>query len=359
MHNNVHSMNNQNPMQTDGFSFVEFAAPNNTEKLKASFMAMGFEEVAKHKQKDILLFRQGQINFLINKEKEGFTAEFAKKHGPSACSMGFQVKNAAFAFDRAQKLGAKVVRNNSLKGILDLPAMYGIGDSLLFFVDQYGQQGDFFADNFTFYSGVDRNPTGLGLELIDHLTHNVYQGNMDTWATFYEKFFNFHEIRYFHITGEQTGLLSRALAAPCGKIRIPINEATEDKSQIAEYLRDYNGEGIQHIALLTNRIVDAVEAIKKKQIDFMTIPDTYYDVIRERFPDLAVDIAPLQKNRILLDGEVDGDKHDILFQIFTETLIGPIFFELIQREGHEGFGEGNFGALFESMERDQKRRGVL
>lgn len=350
--------NEHNPMQTDGFEFVEFASPSDDGSLEKTFESMGFSLVAKHRSKNVFLYRQGEINFILNKQPNSFAADFAMAHGPCACAIGIRVKDAEFALNRAESLGAKFHKSSINNDEISIPAIYGVGDSLIYFVDLY-QTKTIYDNDFEFIPGVDHNPKGNGLEIIDHLTNNVYQGHMDKWSEFYEKFFNFHEIRYFHITGQKTGLLSKAMTSPCGKIRIPINEPTEDSSQIAEYLREYKGEGIQHIALSTKDIVHSVDSISKKGISFLDITPTYYQVIRERFPTISIEYDTLAKYKILLDGEVDGDRKEILYQIFTETVIGPIFFELIQREGHQGFGEGNFSALFESMERDQEKRGVL
>ena len=347
-----------NPMQTDGFEFLEFASPRDDNSLEKTFKSLGFSCVAKHRSKEVFLYRQGNINFILNKQPDSFSENFAKAHGPSACAMAIRVKDSELAFNRAISLGAHPYKSVVAKEELAIPAIYGVGDSLIFFVDRYDSKTIYDYD-FEFFLGVDKNPKGFGLEIIDHLTNNVHQGQMDKWAKFYEKIFNFREIRYFHITGQKTGLLSRAMTSPCGKIRIPINEPTEDSSQIAEYLREYKGEGIQHIALTTKDITKSVDSIQAAGINFLDISNTYYEVVRERFPTLELDYEALSKYKILIDGEVDGNRREILFQIFTETVIGPIFFEIIQREGHEGFGEGNFSALFETMERDQEKRGVL
>lgn len=357
-HNEMTEGVHYNPMQTDGFEFVEFACPNGGAGLEKTFKAMGFSLVAKHRSKNVFLYRQGEINFILNLQPNSFASEFAKQHGPSVCAMAFRVKDSGFALDRAVTMGARPFEVQVNQGDLSIPAVYGVGGSLIYFVDLYDTKTIYDFD-FEFLPGVDVNPKGNGLEVIDHLTNNVYQGAMTKWASFYEKVFNFHEIRYFHITGQKTGLLSRAMTSPCGKIRIPINEPTEDASQIAEYLREYNGEGIQHIALTTKDITKSVSTIKANGVNFLDISETYYEIIREKFPTLHLDYETLSKYKILIDGEVDGDCKEILFQIFTETVIGPIFFEIIQREGHEGFGEGNFSALFETMERDQEKRGVI
>jgi 4-hydroxyphenylpyruvate dioxygenase len=343
-----------NPMQTDGFDFVEFAAPNPA-ILADLFIKQGFVAVSKHKTKKITRYQQGGINFLLNEEPEGFAKNFSAIHGPAACGMGFRVKDAAFAHKRALSLGAKDFGPHG--DTLDLAAIYGIGDSALYLVDQYGSS-DFYASAFTPIPGATSAPTGCGLNLIDHLTHNVNQGNMDKWAQFYETLFNFKEIRYFDIEGKLTGLVSRALTSPCGKIRIPINESKDDHSQIEEYLKAYNGEGIQHIAMYTNNIYETVEGLSKKGLKFLDVPDTYYDQVNKRVPEHGEDLDRMRKNKILIDGNYQT-KEGILLQLFTENVIGPIFFEIIQRKGNEGFGEGNFKALFVAMEQDQIRRGVL
>lgn len=352
-----------NPMNTDGFEFVEYASPE-PEKLERLFADLGFMKIANHRSKKVSLWRQGDINFILNAEPGSHAQAFAKEHGPSANAMAFRVKDARLAIERAEKLGAKVYKSGKVGPMeLHIPAIEGIGGSLLYLVDRYGDKGSIYDVDFEYIEGVDRHPRGVGLTLIDHLTHNVYKGNMDEWAGYYERLFNFREIRYFDIEGKLTGLKSRAMTSPCGKIRIPINESSDDKSQIAEYLEQYKGEGIQHIALSTGDIYGTVEALRKKNIGFMTIPDTYYEKVDERLPGHGEDLARLKKNRILIDGapgmSAKDDNKELLLQIFTDTVIGPIFYEIIQRKGNEGFGEGNFQALFESIELDQIRRGVL
>lgn len=348
-----------NPMATDGFEFVEFASPD-TEQLARLFGSMGFTAVARHRSKDVTLFRQGDINFIVNGEPDCRAARFAQAHGPSACAMAFRVADAAMAYERAIALGAIPATDTVRPMELNIPAIEGIGGSLIYLVDRYTSPSIYDLD-FVPLPGVDQHPVGAGLSVIDHLTHNVRKGRMDHFAQFYGDLFNFREIRYFDIKGEYTGLTSRALAAPCGKIRIPINESTADEGdkkldQIQEFIRDYKGEGIQHIALLTDDIIATWDALKAAGVKFMTPPpDTYYEMLEERLPGHGQPVAELQKRGILLDGK-DGR---YLLQIFTETAIGPIFFEIIQRKGDEGFGEGNFRALFVSMERDQIRRGVL
>jgi len=342
-----------NPMGTDGFEFVEYTAPD-PERLRALFERMGFPVVARHRSKNVTLHRQGDVNFIINAEPQGFGQRFAQQHGPSACAMAFRVRDAAAAFRRACELGATPVHTPVGPMELAIPAIEGIGGSLIYLVDRYGER--------TIYD-VDFVPVAppapgrdAGLCVIDHLTHNVHRGRMDHWAGFYERLFGFREVRYFDIEGRKTGLLSRAMTSPCGKIRIPINESQDDKSQIEEYLREYRGEGIQHIALATEDIYATVDRLRANGIEFQDTPGTYYEGIDARVAGHAEPRAELERRRILIDGSArDG----ILLQIFTRNVIGPIFFEIIQRKGNEGFGEGNFRALFESIELDQERRGVI
>jgi len=347
-----------NPLGTDGFEFVEFTAPSadGIAQLHTLFEMMGFTAIAKHRRKDVTLFRQGDINFLVNGTPYTHFQQFAHAHGPSACAMGWRVKDAVAA--HAHVLAQGAVPFDARPGLmeLNLPAVYGIGNSVLYLIDRYGDAGSIYDVDFRYFDGADRAPTGVGLTSIDHLTHNVTRGNMDTWAGFYERIANFREIRYFDIEGKQTGLFSRAMTSPCGKIRIPINESADDKSQIEEFIRAYRGEGIQHIALATDDIYATVSALRARGVQFMDTPDTYYARVDARVPNHGEPLARLRELNILIDGApVEG----ILLQIFTSTVIGPIFFEIIQRKGNEGFGEGNFKALFESIEEDQIRRGVL
>ena len=343
----------ENPMGTDGFEFVEYTAPD-PEQLRSLFARMGFPVTARHRSKNVTLHRQGDINFVINAEPQGFGQQFARLHGPSACAMAFRVKDAAAAFRRAVELGARPVETRVGPMELHIPAIEGIGGSLIYLVDRYGDRTIYDVD----FVQV-KDPLAVraaGLTLIDHLTHNVNRGNMNRWAGFYEKLFNFREIRYFDIEGKKTGLFSRAMTSPCGKIRIPINESQDDKSQIEEYLREYHGEGIQHIALFTDDIYASVDALRANGVEFQDTPDTYYEGVDARVEGHRESLARMKERRILIDGSA---KDGILLQIFTRNVIGPIFFEIIQRKGNEGFGEGNFRALFESIELDQERRGVI
>jgi len=343
-----------NPMGTDGFEFVEYTAPD-VDQLKRLFEQLGFTAVARHRSKDVTLYRQGEVNFIVNAEPDSFAQAFARVHGPSACAMAFRVKDAGAALRRARSLGARTVAGRVGPMELNIPAIEGIGTSLIYLVDRYGDRTIYDVD-FVPVPGAEAVPRGAGLTYIDHLTHNVHRGRMDLWAEFYERLFNFREIRYFDIEGKLTGLKSRAMTSPCGKIRIPINESADDKSQIEEYLRAYRGEGIQHIALGTADIYATVEALRGRGVTFMDVPETYYDMVEARLPGHGEDLPRLRKNRLLIDGSPGGG---LLLQIFTKTVIGPIFFEIIQRKGDEGFGEGNFRALFESIERDQIARGVI
>ena len=346
-----------NPMGTDGFEFIEYTAPDPA-ALGRLFESLGFVAVARHRSKDVALYRQGDINFIVNAEPQSFAQGFARVHGPSICAIAFRVKDAAKAYRRALALGAWGVEGKVGPMELNIPAIKGIGDSLIYLVDRYGPKGTIYDVDFEYLPGVDPRPRGVGLTYIDHLTHNVHRGRMAEWSEFYERLFNFREIKYFDIEGKLTGLKSKAMTSPCGKIRIPINESADDKSQIAEYLAAYHGEGIQHIALATGDIYRTVEALRARGAGFMAVPQTYYDAVDARLPGHGEDLARLRRDQILIDG-APAQGQGLLLQIFTETVIGPIFFEIIQRKGNEGFGEGNFRALFESIEADQIRRGVL
>jgi 4-hydroxyphenylpyruvate dioxygenase len=368
-----------NPMGTDGFEFVEYAAPD-PEALGALFRQMGFTAVARHRHKDVTLYRQGGVNFIVNAEPDSFARSFARIHGPCICAIAFRVKDAASAYKRAVELGAWGVEAHPGPMELAIPAIKGIGDSLIYLVDRYpGNHGKLSIYDVDFEpiaagdsggaagdsrgapgdpdpAGTASAPAGAGLTYIDHLTHNVHRGRMGEWADFYERLFNFREVRYFNIEGRQTGLHSKAMTSPCGKIRIPINESADDKSQIQEYLHAYHGEGIQHVALASSDIYATVDALKARGTRFLDTPEAYYELLDKRLPGHGEPLAELRARRILLDGQSAGER---LLQIFTETVIGPIFFEIIQRKGDEGFGEGNFKALFESMELEQVRRGAL
>jgi 4-hydroxyphenylpyruvate dioxygenase len=349
----------ENPMGTDGFEFVEYTAPD-PELLRSLFAKMGFPEVARHKRKNVTLHRQGDCNFIINAEPDSYAEDYAKAHGPSACAMAFRFKDARAAHERALKLGATDVKSDVSGGELDIPAIEGIGGSRLYFVDRYGDAGKIYDVDFDYHPDWREREREADSKLtyIDHLTHNVNRGNMATWADFYERLFNFREIRYFDIEGKVTGLFSKAMTSPCGKIRIPLNESQDDKSQIEEFLREYKGEGIQHIALGTSDIYRAVDILRARDIPFQDTPDTYYEMLPERIKGHEESIPDLEKRRILMDG-APTEGQGLLLQIFTQNVIGPIFFEIIQRKGNEGFGEGNFKALFESIELDQMRRGVI
>ena len=340
-------------MRTDGFEFVEYAAPD-PGMLRALFERMGLPAVARHRSKDVTLHAQGDIHFIVNAEPDSFAQRFARAHGPCACAMAFRVRDAAFAYRRALELGAKPGPATAGPMELNIPSIEGIGGSLIYLVDRYGERTIYDVDFVTLPATASAPASGL--TCIDHLTHNVRRGNMNVWAGFYERLFNFREIRYFNIEGKETGLFSRALTSPCGKIRIPINESQDDKSQIEEYLSEYRGEGIQHIALGTADIYRTVDVLRARGIEFQESPATYYEAVDARVRGHREALGELARRHILIDGDASSG---ILLQIFTKNAIGPIFFELIQRKGNEGFGEGNFRALFESIELDQKRRGVL
>ncbi|WP_100658576.1 4-hydroxyphenylpyruvate dioxygenase [Alteromonas flava] len=351
----------ENPMGLDGFEFVEFTAP---EKgiLEPVFTAMGFTKVAVHKSKDVALWRQGDINFITNYEKNSPAAYYAEEHGPSACGMAFRVKDAQFAYNEALRKGAQPVELYTGPMELRLPAIKGIGGAALYLIDRYKEGETIYDIDFEWIEGVDRNPEGCGFHTLDHLTHNVYRGRMGYWADFYTNLFNFREIRYFDIKGEYTGLLSKAMTAPDGKIRIPLNEEAGGGGggQIEEFLMAYNGEGIQHIAFACDDLLACWDRLKAQGMKFMTAPPaTYYEMLEERLPGHGEPVDELRARGILLDGTTEGGQPRLLLQIFSETMLGPVFFEFIQRKQDEGFGEGNFKALFESIERDQVARGVV
>ncbi len=365
-----------NPMGTDGFEFVEYAAPD-PKAMGALFERMGFAAIARHRHKDVTLYRQGDINFIINAEQDSFAQRFARQHGQSVCAIAIRVEDAAYAYHRALELGAWGFDNKNGPMELNIPAIKGVGDSLIYFVDRWRGKGSAKAGgapfgtigaigdisiydvDFVAIPGAVANPVGHGLTYIDHLTHNVHRGRMKEWAEFYQNLFNFREVRYFDIEGKLTGLKSKAMTSPCGKIRIPINESSDDKSQIAEYLDQYHGEGIQHIALGSDDIYRSVQVMRDAGIVFQDTIDTYYELIDRRLPGHGVNLEELRRLRILVDGHSNQSERELLLQIFTQTVIGPIFFEIIQRKGDQGFGEGNFRALFESIELDQIKRGVL
>jgi 4-hydroxyphenylpyruvate dioxygenase len=349
----------ENPAGTDGFEFVEFSHPE-PEQLRELFTRLGYSCVAKHRTKDITVWRQGDINYLLNAEPGSHAMRFVADHGPCAPSMAWRVVDAKQAFEHAVSKGATPYEGKDKA--LDVPAIVGIGGSLLYFIETYGKKGSPYDAEFEWVGERDPKPEGVGFYYLDHLTHNVYRGNMDKWWDFYRELFGFKQIHFFNIDGRITGLTSRAITSPCGKIRIPLNESKDDTSQIEEYLRKYKGEGIQHIAVGTEGIYDATDRLAANGLKFMPgPPDTYYELSHDRVHGHDEPIERMKQHGILIDGEgvVDGGTTRILLQIFSKTVIGPIFFEFIQRKGDEGFGEGNFRALFESIEADQIRRGVL
>ncbi|MFM7384840.1 MAG: 4-hydroxyphenylpyruvate dioxygenase [Betaproteobacteria bacterium] len=359
------AITSENPMGLMGFEFVEFASPNSG-VLEALFERMGFSLLAKHRSKNVLLYRQGEINFIVNREPKSLAGFFAAEHGASACALAFRVKDSHQAYARALELGAQPVEIPTGPMELRLPAIKGIGGAPLYLIDRFEDGKSIYDIDFEFlapYQSLEsRRPKGHGLIKIDHLTHNVYRGRMNHWSSFYERLFNFREIRHFDIKGEYTGLSSKAMTAPDGLIRIPLNEEAGQggKGQIEEFLLQFNGEGIQHIALLTDDLPASVDALRKAGIPLMAAPnDMYYEMIEERLPGHTEPVEDLKLRGILIDGSTSGEHQRILLQIFSQPLLGPVFFEFIQRKDDEGFGEGNFKALFESLERDQIRRGSL
>jgi 4-hydroxyphenylpyruvate dioxygenase len=350
----------ENPLGLDGFEFVEFAAPERG-LLEPVFAAMGFTLVAHHRSKQVDLWRQGGINLIANYEPKSPAAFFAAEHGPSACGMGFRVRNARLAYEAALARGAEPVETRTGIMELRLPAIRGVGGSIIYLIDRYGDQLSIYDIDFDYLPGVDRHPVGAGFQIIDHLTHNVYGGRMAHWAQFYERIFNFREIRYFDIKGEYTGLVSRAMTAPDGKIRIPLNEeGKQGGGQIEAYLRAYNGEGIQHIALICDDLIGCIDRLRAAGVPLMAPPPaTYYAQLDDRLPGHGEPVAALASRGILLDGSTEGGDPRLLLQIFAQAQIGPVFFEFIQRKKDEGFGEGNFTALFKSIEADQIERDAL
>ena len=349
-----------NPMKLMGFEFVEFASPV-PNVLEPLFESMGFALVARHRSKDVVLYRQGDINFVVNREPSSRAAYFAAEHGASACGMAFRVKDSHAAYARALALGAEPIDIATGPMELKLPAIKGIAGAPIYLIDRFEDGKAIYDIDFEFLSGVEQRPVGHGLRVIDHLTHNVYRGRMAHWASFYEKLFNFREIRYFDISGEYTGLTSRAMTAPDGKIRIPLNEeSAKGGGQIEEFLMAFNGEGIQHIAMLTDDLIPVIDRLKASGVPLMNAPNNfYYEALDERVPNHGQPVAELQARGILLDGTVEDGSPRLLLQIFSKTVLGPVFFEFIERQGDEGFGEGNFKALFKSIESDQVDRGVL
>jgi 4-hydroxyphenylpyruvate dioxygenase len=349
-----------NPMGIDGFEFVEFAAPaGQGAELHALFKRMGFSAVLRHRTRPITVYRQNGVNFLVNEDPDSFAADFAAAHG--ACACGFAIrfrKPAGEVLATVLGNGGEAIDHKEASKAVAAPVVKGIGDCMLYLVDRYGDAGSIYEGDYAPIEGADPQPAGFGLTFIDHLTHNLYFGNMQKWSDYYERLFNFREIRYFDIKGAKTGLVSKAMTAPDGIVRIPLNESSDPKSQINEYLDAYHGEGIQHIACFTDDIYSTVEQMRAAGVEFLDTPDTYFEVIDVRIPNHGEDVPRLARNKILIDADKET-KQRLLLQIFTQNAIGPIFFEIIQRKGNEGFGEGNFQALFESIERDQMKRGVL
>lgn len=341
----------KNPLGLNGMEFVEYTSPK-PEELENVFIKLGFTHVGEHRKGRISLYQQGSltdkvVNFIINREQNSFAGQFSKAHGPSICATGFRVENAEEAFARAVERGARPVKESKHS----FKSVYGIGDSVIYFVDEERREA-IYANDFELKA---KPGLGFGLNRVDHLTNNVPVGEMQKWCDFYEKIFNFREVRFFDIRGKETGLVSKVMMSPCKKIIIPINEPTDAKSQIQEYLDEYKGSGIQHLAMSTDNILKSVDELKKKGVEFLDSPETYYASIKDRVPNVTEDLKELKRLRVLVDGDAEG----YLLQIFTKNMIGPIFFEIIQRKNHHGFGEGNFQALFDAIEADQRKRGFL
>ncbi len=351
----------ENPLGTDGFEFVEFTSPD-PDALATYFHQLGFTAVSKHRSKNVIRFKQGDINFILNMEPVGQAAEFREQRGPSANAMAFRVKDAAHAFREAIARGAEAVDSPIGPMELDIPAIKGIGGAFIYLVDRYGAQSIYDVDFKPIPGTAEAEAiNSTGLTYLDHLTHNVFRGKMDVWADYYERIFNFREIRYFDIEGKVSGLFSKAMTSPCGKIRIPLNESKGEEGktdQIEEFLQRYKGEGIQHIAMGSTDLMSTVDQLRARGVELQDTIDTYFDLIDTRLPGHGHDVEALRQRRILIDG-APSDGQGLLLQIFGKDAVGPIFFEFIQRKGNEGFGEGNFKALFESIELDQIRRGVL
>lgn len=348
-------MENQpmNPVALDGIEFIEFSSAD-PRSLEALFYQTGFIKRAVHKEKKVTLFSQNEINFILNEDPDSFSMDFAREHGSCISATGFRVKTSgSVAQEITLSRGAKALEGGDSSGH-SFPGIYGIGNSAVYFIDQYHQPESTYQGDFNF---IDESPFNkdMGLISVDHLTNNVPKGEMQKWCDFYQKIFEFREVRYFDIKGEKTGLISKVMRSPCGKITIPINEPTDSQSQIQEYLEEYHGSGIQHLAFLTENIVESIRHLRGSGINFLDVPDTYYEVLKDRVPNVKEDIGILSNLKVL----VDGDQEGYLLQMFTQNLVGPIFFEIIQRKNHFGFGEGNFQALFDAIERDQKRRGYL
>jgi 4-hydroxyphenylpyruvate dioxygenase len=350
----------ENPMGIDGFEFVEFAAPaGRAGELHDLFKRMGFTAVLKHRTRPITVYRQNGVNFLVNEDPDSFAADFAKAHGPSACGFAIRFRKPDVqVLQTVLDNGGEKIEHKEASKAVNAAVVKGIGDCMLYLIDRYGDLGSIYEADYEAIEGADQHPAGFGLTFIDHLTHNLYFGNMQKWSDYYERLFNFREIRYFDIKGVKTGLVSKAMTAPDGVVRIPLNESSDPKSQINEYLDAYHGEGIQHIACFTDDIYATVEKMRAAGVEFLETPDAYFEVIDERVPNHGEDVQRLAKNKILIDADLETKQRKLL-QIFTQNAIGPIFFEIIQRKGNEGFGEGNFQALFESIERDQMKRGFL
>ncbi len=343
----------QNPIGLNGVDFIEYSGKN-SQYFKDLFKSFGFSPVGVEPNPNLSLYRQGDIDFIINTQPNSFASKFVEMHGPSICSVGFRVHNAEQAFAEAIGRGARAYEGDrASKGATPFPAIYGIGDSLIYFIDPQNSNQLY---NEIFKAPKTQQVKGFGLQVVDHFTNNVPRGEMQKWCDFYSKIFNFREVRYFDIKGKKTGLFSKVMRSPCGKFSVPINEPSDGKSQIQEYIEEYKGSGIQHLALLAGDIIPTLDGLMEKGVEFLTPPpSSYYQMLKDRLPKVTEALDSLEKRAIL----VDGDDKGYLLQIFTKNVIGPIFYEIIQRKGHDGFGEGNFQALFDAIERDQAERGYI
>ena len=342
-----------NPLNLRGIEFTEYASPDSN-FMENAFYGFGFSKTKKFKGRDIDYFNQNDIHFLLNNEQAGFSQEFAKSHGPAICSMGWRVDNAEFAFDEALKRGAKSAAEANNK--LPYPAIYGIGDSLIYFIEKFGDKGTIYQEDFEAHDAPVMKEE-KGFLRVDHLTNNVHQGTMEYWSNFYKDIFGFTEVRYFDIKGEKTALVSYALQSPCGTFSLPINEGKGKKNnQIDEYLDEYNGPGVQHLAFISDDLLGSLDKLDKGIIDTLNIVPEYYDDVFDRIPWVKEDPQRIRDHQVLVDSQ---GENSYLLQIFTKNIFGPIFIEMIQRVDDQGFGEGNFTALFKSIELNQMERGVL
>ncbi len=344
----------ENPLGLRGIEFIQFTALK-PEHVHRTLKSLGFSRLMERADRTQFYYQQHDIHVLVDHAESGFERAFAEQHGPSICAMGWRFEDPDAAYKEALRRGARAFEPGNIGApSLKFPAIYGIGDSILYFLGSGDIPSLLEGQGFAMMAMPERVPS-KGFLRIDHLTNNVYKNTMSYWADFYKNIFGFVEVRYFDIKGEKTGLTSYALRSPDGSFSIPINEGNESKSQIEEYLRDYRGPGVQHLALLSDDLLTSVEQLAGTGIETLDIMPEYYEEAFRRVPDVTEDRERIKTLQVLVDGDPEG----YLLQIFTQNLFGPIFIEMIQRKNHHAFGEGNFTALFQSIERDQERRGVL